>query len=208
MCVYVWIYTGIFWSDKPKRRASFNVVSSPKIVTSPLPMKRGKTCHETVIEAPSDNSDDSDTIYDISEDNECESEMSNLVEALPMLCGSIYLLKSNKFSKRFQKKYVFVKDGYLIWNKKKVFYSQNDKLCHNELNNYDGYLSLLMIKSIKKYSTKKGLYQFIINAINVKTFKIKNKEYIFKCDNESQRNDWIDGLTKYCNKLMNVINTV
>ena len=67
-----------------------------------------------------------------------------------------------------------------------------------------------MIKDIKVYKAKrKDEYKFQIKCHNVKSKrngKSKDKIYIWRCYNEKQRDNWIEGLKKCCDNINNAVN--
>ena len=101
---------------------------------------------------------------------------------------------------RFELNYVFIKNCHLIWNSSIV---TSDDEC--TLSNYDGYISLLSVKDIKR--DNKQTSNFIINAYNIKSSKY-NKTYTFKCDNQTDRDKWINDLNNYINKINSSINDI
>ena len=120
------------------------------------------------------------------------------------LFGYLDKLRMNKVPKIYEKKFVFVRDGHLIWNQNMIRFNPNIKLNSTEMKRYDGCISLLMVKDVTIYKSKKeNVYKFAvyINYLNKKDIK-----HVFKCENKKQRDTWIYQLNLYRETLNDVIN--
>ena len=121
-----------------------------------------------------------------------------MIEVPFILNDWLYKLEmtSNKHTrKQYKKKYVSIKDLHVVWqNSKKKYHKKIDL---KRKYTYDGCLNILTIKDCKMYESRKlNSYKFIINT-HIKG----NKQYLFKCISEQQRNKWVTGINNYCNRL-------
>jgi len=114
-------------------------------------------------------------------------------ELLPKLGD--FLKKYRKKLNQYESRYLFIKDGYLIWHDNKIDFNVKDKLMPSESKLYKGCLNLLRIKGINALNDN----TFEIKAINIKNGKIKkDKIYQWQCSSIEQRNNWINGIRQYC----------
>jgi len=129
---------------------------------------------------------------------------------LPTLKDWLQKLKMNCYPKIYQKRYLFVRDGHLCWNTKRIKFNENDIITAKERKKYDGCISLLMIKDVNIYkSKKKNTYKFEIISHNINFGgKKKNKDikYLWKCYSNEQRTKWVSGLKQHCNELNIIFN--
>mmetsp|Transcript_93168 Transcript_93168/g.114119 ORF Transcript_93168/g.114119 Transcript_93168/m.114119 type:complete len:362 (+) Transcript_93168:59-1144(+) len=109
---------------------------------------------------------------------------------------------SNKLN-QYNKRYVFIKDNYLLWNKNFVPVNYNNKLTATEMNQYNGSLSLSLIKEVRTIHKIDDINEEIIHEfeIIIKPFEDDPQPLtlIFKCINASQLNKWFNGLNQHCN---------
>ena len=121
---------------------------------------------------------------------------------LPALNDWLQKLRLNIRPKIYQKRWVFIRDGNLIWHNKKVLYDNNKKIGFKERNKYDGCISLLMIKEVKKYESKSDKsFKFLITCYKNSNKNKKDKKIVFKCDSEYKRDQWVQGLQQHCDSL-------
>jgi len=97
----------------------------------------------------------------------------------------------NVDEKKFQVKYLFVKDFHLIWNHKNKRYNTNHCVNTAELSKYCGYIHVFLIKYIEtvKIKNAKG-YAFVIYTYGYGSSKntMKNGgQYLFKCDTKKKK---------------------
>ena len=117
------------------------------------------------------------------------------------LCDWIHKLNTDLPKNRYQLNFVCIMNTHLIWNAKKIHLLNVDEF---NLNNYDGFVSLLMAKEVKPHKTK---YKFTIHSFNIASKKY-DKTHTFKCDNQIDRDKWVNGLNKYINKLNVAVNEI
>ena len=122
---------------------------------------------------------------------------------------SSYHKKIMKKSKRgvWTKRYLCIKDGYLLWNDKKVTINDNIKLDNTEKKKWKGSISLLMIKDnngiVRVMKNKKG--KWVNNRFNINIYdpiKKKDKTYKFKVYNKDEVMWWLDGFQKHRKALL------
>ena len=140
--------------------------------------------------------------------NEASSTALQILESLQKI-ESYYphrlydwIYKSNTKNKYevFELNYVCIKNCHLVWNSTNISNENNS----NNLDAYDGCISLLTVKDVIPSKTQ---YKFMVNAYNIDTKKY-DKTYTFKCDNQIDRDKWVNNLNNYINSINTAITQI
>jgi len=118
------------------------------------------------------------------------------------LCGWLFKLNTAIEPNKYDKKYVFIKDGFLIWDETFINIDYNKRLTVNQIKGYDGVLSLELIKDIQKHhridTTNDDIiheFEIIVKPFNEQTSEMK---LMFKCVTSYELDKWFLGIHQHC----------
>jgi len=121
-------------------------------------------------------------------------------ESIPIIKG--WIERKNKLH-RYTKKYMCIKDGYMLWNDKKIKVKNNNIVDKTEKAKWKGHISLLFLK-------ENGIKRRDVNKFQLSFVKSKdtNKDmiYQFRCINNNDVSYWINGINKNVNALKGEFN--
>lgn len=103
--------------------------------------------------------------------------------------------------KIYQKKWVVVAKPYILWSDKKTHIDDGN---NNEARSkFDGCIHMLSIEKVEKIIKKKNKKlkdqnRFVIVGRHANAeHDNSRREFLFKCENEDKRDQWVRGLNKY-----------